>query len=123
MYRTRHVLSGVLACFTLALVTSALLGQDGRPARLKVFVPTGAVLEIEGVKIQSKQTGDVRFFVSPPLAPGKNYTYTIKATWKDAEGKDVTKEETVKVQPGLEATADLRPAGASKPVAEEKKPA
>jgi uncharacterized protein (TIGR03000 family) len=119
----RSIVGGGLALFAMLVVNSALLSQDGKaqPARLKLMVPKDAVVEIEGVK--TTQTGEVRNFVSPALVPGKNYSYTVKATWKDAEGKDVVKEEVVKVQPGQEAQVDLRPpvAAVKTPPAGEKK--
>jgi uncharacterized protein (TIGR03000 family) len=44
-----------------------------------VHVPAGAELWIEGKK--SEQTDPVRRFVSPPLPPGQQYTFTIQARW------------------------------------------
>ena len=107
---SRTLLSGGLACFAMLIAASALLSQDkGQTATLTLKVPANAVVEIEGVK--TKATGEVRRFVSPALASGKNYTYTIKVTWKDADGKDQSKEETVKVVPGGTSELDFRPAG------------
>lgn len=125
MNRSRTVWLTGLACLAAMAFTSAVLAQ-GTPAYLKLSVPATAVVEIEGVK--TTQTGEVRRFVSPPLAAGKNYTYTVKVTWKDADGKEQKKEETVKVQPGETAVVDLRPTAAAakeepKPVAKEEKPA
>jgi uncharacterized protein (TIGR03000 family) len=125
MNRTRMLMAGGLACMAWLFATSALLSQDakGQKATLTLKVPANAVVEIEGVK--TKQTGEVRRFESPPLTPGKNYTYTIKVTYKDADGKDVSKEEVVKVQPGGTSEVDLRPAVAAKTEkkTEDKKPA
>jgi len=125
MNRSRTVWLAGLACLATLALTSAALAQ-GTPAYLKLSVPAAAIVEIEGVK--TTQTGEVRRFVSPPLAAGKNYTYTVKVTWKDADGKPQSKEETVKVVPGETVVVDLRPVGAAKeepkPVAkEEPKPA
>lgn len=124
MNRSRSVWLAGLACLAVMGLTSAALAQ-GTPAYLKLSVPATATVEIEGVK--TTQTGEVRRFVSPALAAGKNYTYSVKVTWKDADGKPQVKEETVKVVPGETVTLDLRPAGAAKedpkPVAKEEKPA
>jgi uncharacterized protein (TIGR03000 family) len=125
MRKCHSLFAAGLALVALLAIQSALFSQDtkAQPARLKLMVPANAVLEVEGVKIQSTQTGEVRNFVSPPLAPGKNYSYTIKAIWKDADGKEQIREETVRVQPGQESQLDLRPAAAAvKPAPVEKKP-
>jgi uncharacterized protein (TIGR03000 family) len=126
MRNRSNLFAGGLALMAMLVINTALFSQEAaKPARLKLMVPKDAVVEIEGVK--TTQTGEVRNFVSPPLTPGKNYSYTVKATWKDADGKDVVKEEVVKVQPGVEAQVDLRPTAAAvkppeKKPAEEKKP-
>jgi uncharacterized protein (TIGR03000 family) len=73
-----------------------------------VFVPADAELTIEGVR--TKAGGEVRRFVSPslpPLAAGKKYLYTLKASFT-ADGKPKTIEKTVHVEPGKEFEVDLR---------------
>jgi uncharacterized protein (TIGR03000 family) len=73
-----------------------------------VFVPADAELTIEGVR--TKAGGEVRRFVSPslpPLAAGKKYLYTLKATFV-ADGKTKAIEKTVHVEPGKEFEVDLR---------------
>jgi uncharacterized protein (TIGR03000 family) len=111
MHHTRAVLRGGLAALALLALTPILVSQDkdkGQTAQLTIKVPAGAVVEIEGVK--TKQTGEIRRFVSPALAPGKNYFYTVKVTYKDADGKDVTEEKVAKVTAGQDSEIDLRPA-------------
>jgi len=76
-----------------------------QPAFLKVLVPIGATLEIEGIK--TNQAGEVRRFMSPPLAAGKKYEYTLKATITE-NGKTFPRELKVSVTPGQEITVDLR---------------
>jgi uncharacterized protein (TIGR03000 family) len=39
---------------------------------------------------ETKQTGSERFFESPPLTPGYDYTYAIKANWSGQDGREVT---------------------------------
>jgi uncharacterized protein (TIGR03000 family) len=88
-------------------LTAALLAQDKapmQPVRLKITVPEKAELEIEGVK--TKSTGPVRRFISPPVEVGKNYVYTLKATWMEGD-KPRNVERTVKVKPGEEVAVDL----------------
>src|SRR5262249_11755448 len=45
---------------------------------------------------------------SPPLPPGKRFIYNLKATWKE-RGKEVVREQVVRVEAGREALVDLRP--------------
>jgi uncharacterized protein (TIGR03000 family) len=66
-------------------------------ARFEVFVPGGAEVWLEGKK--TEQTGEVRCFISPPLTPGEDYLYTIKARWQEG-GKDVEQVQKVVVHPG-----------------------
>jgi uncharacterized protein (TIGR03000 family) len=56
----------------------------------------------------TRQTGDERTFTSPPLSPGKTYTYTISATWLE-NGREVTRSKDVKVEAGRAATVDFLP--------------
>src|SRR5579862_5868039 len=93
------------------------LAQDEakKPARLRIFVPANASVEIEGVK--TKQTGEERTFVSPPLVVGKKYIYSVKATWTDQAGQQVVKEENARVTGGQETIVDLRPGVVAQPAA------
>src|SRR5208337_701764 len=79
-----------------------------------------AVVEVEGMK--TAQTGELRRYQSPAVPVGKSYYYTIKVSWKDADGKDVSDEKVVRVQPGQETTVDLRPGGGAPPVVTSDKP-
>jgi uncharacterized protein (TIGR03000 family) len=45
-------------------------------------------------------TGTMRTYVSPPLAPGKTYTYTVRVDWVE-EGKKVTQTHEFDVFPGM----------------------
>lgn len=74
------------------------------PATLLVRLTADALLEIEGNRTRS--TGEVRRFVSPPLEVGKNYHYTLKATWREA-GKEVTRKRVVPVRAGQEVVVDF----------------
>jgi len=69
-------------------------------------VPADAQVAFDGYK--TGQTGEIRFFESPPLPGGQKFKYTVKASWK-AQGKDVVKEKELLVQAGIETSVDLRP--------------
>jgi uncharacterized protein (TIGR03000 family) len=66
-------------------------------ADITVQVPPDAEVWIEGVR--TKQMGPVRDFVSPPLDPGVNYDYEIRATWKN-NGEVVSDTQHVNVRAG-----------------------
>lgn len=73
-----------------------------RPAIFEVRLPADAALEINGYK--STSTGSFRRFESPPLPIGKNYTYSLKATWRDQ-----VVEKEITVTPDRVMAYDLRP--------------
>src|SRR6516162_9024399 len=70
--------------------------NQGEIVRLTVHVPAGAEIWVEGEK--TKQTGSSRLFYSPPIVPGKNYVYEIRAMWTAADGKVVDRARKVKVR-------------------------
>jgi uncharacterized protein (TIGR03000 family) len=73
-------------------------------AHLVVQVPDEAEVWIEQVKTQ--QTGATRRFVSPPLAAGTEYSYTIRARWT-ADGRAVERSKTVAVQAGAQVSVNF----------------
>jgi uncharacterized protein (TIGR03000 family) len=93
-----------LACVALAfgLATAGLGGQTetrkSEPATLTVLLPADALLKVDGVATNMK--GDTRTFESPPLTPGKKYSYVLKASWTE-KGKLVEREEKVRVAAGI----------------------
>ena len=79
--------------------------QAGEAARINVLVPSDAVITIQGQRMS--QTGSYREFVSPPLVPGHDYTYTVRATWNE-NGRDVSQERTVHVASGSRVDVDMQ---------------
>lgn len=79
------------------VVPEAPVAVDPGCALLDVRVPADAEVWLEGAKTQ--QTGDSRQFVSPPLKPGQDYHYEIKARWKQ-DGRDVEQTREVNVRAG-----------------------
>lgn len=76
-------------------------GAAGNAATLIVEMPADARLTIDGTETQ--QRGQTRTFVTPPLQPGKEYTYTLKAS--GSGGQDASKQVTVR--PGQETRVSL----------------
>jgi uncharacterized protein (TIGR03000 family) len=74
-------------------------------ALLNVRLPdANAELWVEGKLTQ--QRGTNREFSSPPLTPGKNYTYEVRARWTE-NGKQVERTRTVPVRANATATVDF----------------
>jgi uncharacterized protein (TIGR03000 family) len=70
-------------------------------------VPADAEVWFNGVK--TKQTGAQRYFFSPPLAAGKQYTYQLLARWSK-EGKPIERKQELDVRAGDALRLDLSPA-------------
>src|SRR5262249_9914799 len=73
-------------------------------AHIRLIVPEGA--KVWFGNSATTQTGRVRLFDSPPLTPGKDYTYDVKATWSE-DGKEVTRTRRVDVRANASTTVDL----------------
>lgn len=117
MNRTRTLFLGVLASLSmLALLTSSraqapAAGPDMKPVLLTVRIAADAELLVEGTPTTTR--GEVRKFISPPIAVGKDYFYTFKVIVKEAGKDDVVVEKSVVVVPGQEHEVDLRGPGAA----------
>jgi uncharacterized protein (TIGR03000 family) len=77
--------------------------SDGA-AHLMIRVPADAELWFDGAKTQ--QTGTEREFASPPLEPGRTYTYKVTARWKE-DGRVVERKRDLKVRADMWAAVDL----------------
>jgi uncharacterized protein (TIGR03000 family) len=73
------------------------LPPSGIVAHVTVRVPEHAELWFEGKRTMT--TGPVRHFVSPPLAPGDDYVYTVRARWKEGD-REVTQTRFVAIHAG-----------------------
>src|SRR5262249_31075720 len=60
---------------------AAVTAQADTLAHLTVRVPADARVWFDGAATTS--TGPVRQFPSPPLTPGKRYSYEVRASWKE----------------------------------------
>jgi uncharacterized protein (TIGR03000 family) len=86
-------------------VTWANPQDNQRMIFLEVNVPSDARLWIDNQETQMR--GNQRMFASPTVTPGKTYSYNVKAQWKDPNGQDVTRTQTVNVQAGQITPVDL----------------
>jgi uncharacterized protein (TIGR03000 family) len=75
--------------------------QSDSPVNITVRVHANAELWFDGTK--TKSTGAVRKFRSPPLESGRQYTYDVRARWKD-NGRTVTQTRHLNVSAGDQIT-------------------
>jgi uncharacterized protein (TIGR03000 family) len=78
--------------------------RAGTVAYVDVKLPADATLWVEDVKMS--QRGALRQFVSPPLDPDRNYTYSIRASWME-NGQEVVRDREVRVRAGDRTEVDL----------------
>ena len=96
-YQSYYPPAGTAASSNTALVT--------------VYVPRAGA-EVWFGDSATQQTGTVRQFQSPPLTPGRDYTYRITARWTGPDGRPVVQARDVTVRAGSQVTVDFtRPNG------------
>jgi uncharacterized protein (TIGR03000 family) len=78
-------------------------------AVLIAYLPEHAVLVVDGRRTRSE--GQTRYLQSPPLTPGKGYSYTVGVTWIE-DGRWVSQTRKVPVRAGLIQAIYLRAAPA-----------
>jgi uncharacterized protein (TIGR03000 family) len=66
----------------------------GVTSRLTVTAPRDADIYLEGVKM-APGAGDVHTFQTPPLNPGEQYRYGIRAVWTGPDGQTVDQKQEV----------------------------
>jgi uncharacterized protein (TIGR03000 family) len=106
-HRARSLVFAVLlALAALPAVRAQAPDTEERRAFLTVRVYPEAKLTVDGA--ETKQTGAVRRFYSPPLESGKNYFYTLVAEWMPGNNYEtyvVTRK--VAVEPGKRIEIDM----------------
>jgi uncharacterized protein (TIGR03000 family) len=84
-------------------------GSLGNAALINVRVASNATLTFDDQPTQ--QTGESRQFMTPPLEPGKNFSYTVHAKWQDG-GRDMDQSRKVSVRAGQQTQVDFNTAQA-----------
>jgi uncharacterized protein (TIGR03000 family) len=74
-------------------------------ASLTVRVPSNAELWFQGERMT--KTGTIRDFVTPLLLANREYTYDIRAIWRNADGVEVTRTRQIPVHAGDKLDVDL----------------
>jgi uncharacterized protein (TIGR03000 family) len=65
--------------------------------RIIMSLPANAQITFDGAK--TMQTGAIRAFVSPPVAPGRDFYYQVTAKWQQG-GKEVTRTQRITIHAG-----------------------
>jgi uncharacterized protein (TIGR03000 family) len=114
--RRTYTMRFVTTASALALMLTTLSGavaQEPKPAPAKprvasihVTCPANATLTLNGEK--TTQTGEDRWFITPPLDPGKNYSATLKITFV-RDGSAFTVERKVTLHAGRAAHVHFLP--------------
>lgn len=95
----------------LSLLKKSQLTTDNR-AHIWLRVPDNAEVWVNGVKTQ--QSGESRYYYSPPLTPGRQYAYQMRVRWMK-DGKAVEDTQRVLVSAGSRMHRDLvQPVGDAK---------
>lgn len=81
-----------------------ILEEDPNAVLIVAHVPEEAQIWFEGQP--TVQKGDLRLFTSPPLTPGKDYTYTVRISWVEY-GRQVSQTGLVLVRAGEVHCIDL----------------
>jgi uncharacterized protein (TIGR03000 family) len=71
---------------------------------IHVLVPAQAKIWFDNQP--TSQTGSVRDFVSPSLAPGQEYRYTVRASWQEM-GHEIVRQQIVAFTAGDQVSIDF----------------
>jgi uncharacterized protein (TIGR03000 family) len=97
-----------MTAFALAMHgTSRARAAAPNSATVEVSVPDDAKVWFDGSP--TAQTGPERRYESPALAPGKTYSYEIKAQWRGPDGKDVVRKQSVDVRANESSNVEFVP--------------
>jgi uncharacterized protein (TIGR03000 family) len=82
----------------ITILPSKKTDESANSATIMAHVPDNAQVYFD--EQPTRSTGMERTYLSPPLAPGKTYTYTVRVDWVE-DGKKVTQTHEFDVQPGM----------------------
>jgi uncharacterized protein (TIGR03000 family) len=90
--------------------TTGNMADQNQRVTVDVQVPADAQLWFNGQ--QTNDTGPQRSFMSPPVAPGQNYTYDLRARWMQ-NGQPVDQTQHITVRAGEHRRVDFPMANAT----------
>jgi uncharacterized protein (TIGR03000 family) len=76
------------------------------PAVITLHVPAGAIVQFDGVRTQ--QVGITRHFETPPLVPGRSYSYDVSVSWIDGS-RAVVRQRRLSLWAGEHITLSFGP--------------
>jgi uncharacterized protein (TIGR03000 family) len=82
------------------------LSEESNKAHISLAVPADAQVWFDGKA--TRLTGTRRTFASPPLTPGRTYTYTLRVRWMN-DGTPVEENRSVQVHAGAWVRLNLTP--------------
>ncbi|HYT93608.1 MAG TPA: TIGR03000 domain-containing protein [Gemmataceae bacterium] len=98
-YAPRPIVVSPPPVYATPAVPSAV-PEDAPPAdnaaHLRLTVPENAEVWVDGMR--TTQSGSVREFASPPLTPGKSFTYLISVRYRAADGQTVNDTRPIHVR-------------------------
>jgi uncharacterized protein (TIGR03000 family) len=106
-------LTVVVAFFATEPAGAQAVAQQ-QPATIRLLLPY-ATAQVMVDDMPTRQSGTERTFISPPLDPGRSFTYTIKATWQPNNYVTITRTRSISVKAGQTVEADLRQADDKRP--------
>jgi uncharacterized protein (TIGR03000 family) len=74
-------------------------------ASIRLAVPADARVWFDNKA--TNQRGQTRDFQSPPLAPGRQYVYDVKVSWRDKDGKEITRTRQLSLSANSAVSADF----------------
>jgi uncharacterized protein (TIGR03000 family) len=92
-----HFAPGYAVLLAAPVTTVTRPAEGDSTVRLELIVPSTAEVWVEGVL--TKQAGRARQFVSPPLEPGVEYAYNVRARWSQ-DRRSVDRVHQVPVRAG-----------------------
>jgi uncharacterized protein (TIGR03000 family) len=92
----------------LAEIASLLPGSNYNPyhdaAQIWLRVPADAEVWFDGKK--TRQSGTLRHYFSPPLTPGKTYSYDVRVRWTK-DGRSAEEKRHLRVQANQQVRVEL----------------
>jgi uncharacterized protein (TIGR03000 family) len=77
-------------------------------ATIELYVPANAEVWFQGK--ETRMTGTLRRFVTPPLNPGVDYSYELRVRWTDASGEVQDQTREVVAQAGRQVILNFQDA-------------
>jgi uncharacterized protein (TIGR03000 family) len=89
-----------------AALNAADPAPGAQPAVITLRVPAGALVQFDGV--DTRHEGITRRFETPPLAPGREYSYDLSVSWTDG-GQTVVRQRRVSFKAGERVSLTFGP--------------